>query len=317
LTTVEADIRLADGDHVVQFYGAEDELVGAVVGYLSGAVLDGDSVIVIATPDHRGAFEDALGTAGVDVEVARGDGRLLVLDADDTLAGFMVDGRPDPATFDAVVGTVVRGASADGRRVRAFGEMVALLWDAGNVPAAIELEELWNGLGQHTPFSLFCAYPAHLVSDWRAAEQFSAVCHLHSEVVAGAPVLEGCEVTRRFARSERAPRLARRFVVETLHGWGGAALVDDAAVVVAELTANAVMHAESDFTVGLARRGDVVRIAVGDSSPALPAPRALDSAAVGGRGLLLVDQIAHDWGHSVVGGGKLVWADLHGDVDRR
>ena len=41
-----------------------------------------------------------------------------------------------------------------------FGEMVWLLWDAGQVNAAIEVETLWNELGHQYPFSLLCAYPA-------------------------------------------------------------------------------------------------------------------------------------------------------------
>jgi hypothetical protein len=43
--------------------------------------------------------------------------------------------------------------------VRVFGEMVSLLWDAGLIDAAVELEVLWNELGVQYPFSLLCAYP--------------------------------------------------------------------------------------------------------------------------------------------------------------
>ena len=53
---------------------------------------------------------------------------------------------------------MVAQAAQNGRRVRAFGEMVALLWSEGNQAAAIRLEELWNELALSQTFCLFCAY---------------------------------------------------------------------------------------------------------------------------------------------------------------
>ena len=310
---VEPAVRLADGDHVVQFYRHDEELVGVVGGYLAAAVLDGDAVIVIATPDHGDAFRQAVVAAGVDVTAARGEGRLAVLDATATLSAFMVDGTPDPDAFDAVVGALVRRYGQGGRPVRAYGEMVALLWDAGNVAGAVELEALWNGLADRVPFSLFCAYPTHMVDDPGVSDAFADVCHLHTEVVAGAPMQAGAEATRRFVGTPHAPRSARRFVAETLQRWGRDDLVADGLIVAAELVTNAVLHASADVTVALSRHGDAVQLTVGDSSPHAPMPRRAGSSSLGGRGLLLVGAIAGRWGHRHVDGGKLVWAELRSD----
>jgi len=116
---------------------------------------------VVATEAHRASFLDHLVQAGVDVASAQASGGLVLLDANETLDAFMIDGRPDRDRFAASVGNLLISASDNGRRsVRAFGEMVALLWDDDQVTAAIELEDLWNGLAGHAPFSLFCAYPA-------------------------------------------------------------------------------------------------------------------------------------------------------------
>jgi len=188
--------------------------------------------------------------------------------------------------------------------------MVALLWDAGDVSAAIELERLWNELGAELPFSLFCGYPAYIASDASSADEFAELCHLHSDVVAVAPVPVGAEVTRGFIGTFQGPRLARRFVAETLQRWGRDDLVDDAALVVSELATNAVVHACSDFTVALSRRRDGVRIAVADSSVESPQPRYPGWMAPGGRGLRVVRTIASSTGHDLVAGGKVVWAEL-------
>ena len=89
--------------------------------------------IVIATPEHRLEFETRLGQAGVDLAAARDDGSYLALDAAQTLSELMAADQLDGAAFDRVIGTVIAAAGAGGRPVRAFGEMVALLWDDGLV----------------------------------------------------------------------------------------------------------------------------------------------------------------------------------------
>jgi hypothetical protein len=193
--------------------------------------------------------------------------------------------------------------------VRAYGEVVALLCDAGAVTAAIDVEEQWNALAERTPFALFCAYPESSMSGAAVADGFSEVCHRHSRVLGGAPLADG-DAVRRFPNDLYSPRLARGFVAQTLERWDLRSLDDDAALVVAELAANAVVHAASDFTVALSRRGGGIRIDVGDSSPAAPMPRRASMGRPAGCGLVLVDRIATDWGHRVVGPGKVVWAEL-------
>ena len=194
--------------------------------------------------------------------------------------------------------------------MRVYGEMVALLWEDGNVTGAIELERMWNGLGAEVPFSLFCAYPTHLMSGPDDADDFAEVCHLHSGVVAGASSPVGSEVTRGFPATPEAPRLARAFVVETLRGWGQGDVVDDATLVVSELATNAVVHVGLDFTVTLSSEGNTVRIGVADSSRDSPKRRDSGLATPGGHGLHLVDAIARRCGYDEVDGGKVVWAEL-------
>jgi hypothetical protein len=311
---VETEVRPLGGDHVVHFYDRDDELVGVVVGYLAAAVADGDVVIMIATAAHREAFTAALSSAGVDVAAAMAKRHLQVLDAAATLNQFMVGGSPDAAAFDAVVGGVVRSAAESGCEVRAYGEMVALLWGEGNAAGAIELETLWNGLADQVPFSLFCAYPSYLVAAADAFDTFAQVCSLHSDVVGGAPIAPDLETVRPFACTPDAPRLARRFVTQMLEGWDRSDLVGDAAVVVAELASNAVSHAHSDFTVGLSRLGSAVRLEVRDSSTVEPTSRESAAMAERGRGLQLIAAIARRWGYELVAGGKVVWAELDGDA---
>jgi hypothetical protein len=55
-------------------------------------------------------------------------------------------GHVNGILFRSVVGRLMSKAARSGRPVRAYGEMVALLWDAGHLDAAIDVELLWNEL---------------------------------------------------------------------------------------------------------------------------------------------------------------------------
>lgn len=305
----EDDVRLVDGDHVVQFYGCEDEWIAVVGAYLVASLIDNDAVIVIAGAAHRAAFRAAALDAGVHLDAVRALGRLVELDADEILSRFMVDGSPDAARFDAVVGDLVFRSASTGRQVRAYGEMVAALWEAGNVAGAIEVEKLWNGLGAQLPFSLFCAYSAGMVSGTDVAEAFDEVCGAHSEVIAGAPTPADAEATRRFAGTSRAPGLARRFVTETVRAWDRDDLVDDCMIVASELVTNAVAHARSDVTLALSRRKGGVLVSVGEVTGAPPA-RVETSDEEGVQGVAVVRAIASAWGEHAVDGGKVSWVEV-------
>jgi len=320
------------GHHVVQFYGHDEELTERVAGYLLEALRDGGVAIVIATPEHRQAFESRLRRAGADLAAARDGGGYLALDASQTLAGFMAADRLDAAAFDRVIGGLIRRAGTGGRPVRAYGEMVALLWDDGLVNAAAQLESMWDELGRRHPFSLLCGYRADSVTG--EVDAFAEVCRLHREVLgpAAAPgdaalrdAVPRDGAARTFAFSREAPAAARHFTVGTVRGWGAGDIADDAALVVTELAANAIVHAHSAFTVSLSARGDLVRISVRDASPLPGAGSAAEGSAAEGsaaegsavlmpvplHGLGAVDALASRWGVESLGNaGKTVWVEL-------
>ena len=85
---------------------------------------------------------------------------MIFLDAREMLSTFMVGSMPDPERFKSAVGSVIErsGRRTDRPCVRAYGEMVDLLWKDGNPAAAIWLEELWNDLASTHSFSLMCTY---------------------------------------------------------------------------------------------------------------------------------------------------------------
>ena len=151
--------ELAACEHLVQFYEEKGAFLDTLEGFVGSGLRSGDSAVVIATEAHMRALEDRLAAQGIDLAAARSRDQYIPLDAEQTLSRFMVDSRPDEKLFDQVVTGILQRARKGGRRVRAFGEMVALLWARGDNGATVQLEHMWHRLCQSEAFSLFCAYP--------------------------------------------------------------------------------------------------------------------------------------------------------------
>ncbi|MGH2881456.1 MAG: MEDS domain-containing protein [Solirubrobacteraceae bacterium] len=295
---------VGDGEHVVQFYDDDADLIRAAGAYLVQAMSAGEAVILIATEAHRLAFEAELIGAGIDIDRAARDGAFVSLDAAEIMETFIRHGQIDSAAFRAVIGDIVRWAQ-DGRRpVRAYGEMVALLWEAGDVLGAIELEKLWNELGRELRFALWCAYHTRSMAGEKHADALHEVCHLHTAVVEDA--------TARFRAGPDAPFAARRFVAGVLAGrrQTDPAAAQDVQLVVSELATNAVIHAGTPFSVSVCFDGSTIRISVHDWSSTAPVVRDAAPSALSGRGLRLVDAVTRDWGVESASDGKTVWAEL-------
>jgi hypothetical protein len=164
----------------VHFYEEDAELLDQLAAYIGGALRSGGSTIVIGTPEHMDALQTRLRAAQIDLSRAILEDRYIRLDAETTLARFMVGGWPDAELFRASLARPIRRAKAANRPIFAFGEMVALLWERGEAGAALELERLWNEiLGEH-PMSLLCAYPMRsLGRDFAAASSSICACHSH------------------------------------------------------------------------------------------------------------------------------------------
>jgi signal transduction histidine kinase len=174
---------LEDADahgHGVQFYEADDYLVDAVSRFLVTGLRAGEHLVVIATAEHRDAFMSRL--QQLDTAAALAAEEVTLLDARATLARFMDGGMPDPDEFRKVIAELV-GNVTTGRRVRAYGEMVDLLWQAGNPMAAIRLEELWNDAQKSYGFSLLCAYLMGRFYKEGDVTRFLEVCQAHTHVI--------------------------------------------------------------------------------------------------------------------------------------
>lgn len=171
------------GDHIVQVYQDREFLADAVGEYVGVGLRQDEAVVIIATPEHRLAFEHQLKRNGLDAAKAVSRGQLKFFDAEETLAEFMRDGMPDWNSFHAVVGGVIAELRLHYRSVRAYGEMVDILWQNGERDAAMRLEEFWNELGKLQTFSLFCAYFMDNLDAGSYGGPLECVCKVHTHLI--------------------------------------------------------------------------------------------------------------------------------------
>ena len=174
--------EIAPCDHMVQIYENDDVFLDSLEGFVHGGLVAGDGVVLIATEIHVASLEARLVQRGLDVAAARAAEQFIALDAEETLSKFMVSGWPDEGLFRKFVLKTLERAGRGGRRVRAFGEMVAVLWANGNSGATVRLEHLWKKLCQDEKLSLFCAYPkSGFTRD--AKTSLKEIFDLHSKVM--------------------------------------------------------------------------------------------------------------------------------------
>ena len=187
--------------HVVQFYEDDAFLADRVAEFLAVGLAAGEPVVVVATIEHRAAFAVRLARRGLDVELARARGQLVWLDAAETLSRFMVGDMPDWTLFsDFFEGVLDQCRQRTPLAcVRAYGEMVDLLWRAGNKQAALRLESMWNKFASAHSLSLLCAYVMGHFFRAGDAASLRDVCRAHAEArpAEGAPLFAEPETERR------------------------------------------------------------------------------------------------------------------------
>lgn len=297
-------------EHLVQFYDTDDELLNAVVPFIAEGLDAGEAILVIATEPHRLALERALAKLDRDLGPAIADGTYLTVDAN-AIMGYLQDherGHISPAEFDATIGTLVRRQVDAGRSLRAYGEIVALLWERGDASGAIALEAMWNDVRERHPFTLFCGYPV-------VEEQLGAVkqvCRAHSFVFPAIADEYPCAIqnplSADFTPTIDAPRQVRTLLRSTLAELHvGQDLTERLTLAASELAANAVLHARTPFRLLVQPQSHSVWVAVEDRDP-LTSPFEVVGRTLHGLGLIAA--LAVRWGVTPRTSGKVVWAEI-------
>ncbi|MFI9611213.1 SpoIIE family protein phosphatase [Streptomyces sp. NPDC052023] len=109
--------------------------------------------------------------------------------------------------------------------------------------------------------------------------------------------------------------VARQQLRELLHDWSSADQVDSAVLLLSETLTNVLVHTDTDALLVAEVAGEPgarrMRVEVTDASDDLPHKRRPGELASSGRGLMLIELLAHSWGVDPRGEGKSIWFELH------
>jgi CheY-like chemotaxis protein/anti-sigma regulatory factor (Ser/Thr protein kinase) len=185
------------------------------------------------------------------------------------------------------------------------------------VPGAVgtDLVTMILGVTPSAKVAVFSGLPAELVREEalaRGASSYVLKGDVENLIDALAALVGRREIAeQQFPGDPASVRGARQFATASLREWGYEELVGPVSLIVSELATNAVVHAQSTFSVRLTRTERALRVEVADCGGGLPNPINPDPSGVGGRGLLLVAQLGVAWG---VDPGdapcKTVWCEL-------
>ena len=185
--------RLLEGPqqraHLVQLYDAGGLSLARNVGrYLWEGLKRGDGILVIATRSHWDLFRQQLDLLRAGEAASSPPNDVHFLDARETLSAIIHKGEPDWNRFELVIKDALRRIrpAQNFARIRAYGEMVALLWEARQFAPAIRLEQFWNRLLAQSPISLYCSYAIDVFGREFHPDALEALLRAHTHLVPSA-----------------------------------------------------------------------------------------------------------------------------------
>jgi len=171
--------------HIVQLYQDADFYGEAISHFAAEGLARGESIIIVATAPNWTNISGRLTSKGFSPAELFRRGQLTLLDAEQTLPKFLVDDMPDAETFKGLAGGTIEQARAGGKfpRVRWWGEMVNLLYVAGNQRGSTRLEELFDEVAHEQSISIFCSFLMDKYDPKIYDRAFADVCRTHAHVI--------------------------------------------------------------------------------------------------------------------------------------
>jgi|SRR6185312_4508256 len=176
--------EIAPCEHLVQFYENDHIFLNTLEGFAGSGMLADESIIVIATSQHIDSLNQRLTDRGFNLIDMQESDKYIPINVNDVFSQILVDGWLDEIRFNKYVTDLMNRAKQGNRKVRAFGELVAVLWEQGSCGATVQLEHLWHKLYRELNFTLYCAYPK-IGFTQSPTDSIDIICKTHSKIVDG------------------------------------------------------------------------------------------------------------------------------------
>jgi len=171
-------------DHSVYEYESDPALAEAVAHLIERTVRTNQPFLLICCLSLQQAILQRMSELGIDTERLRLDSSLEILDSGAVLGELLQGELPDADRFNTKIPALLKHLCAGRERCipAIYADMGDVLVRAGNAPAAVSLEILWNLLAARGQvFSLVCGYAAahhhQPVPSW---QELQAICEQHT-----------------------------------------------------------------------------------------------------------------------------------------
>jgi hypothetical protein len=176
--------EISQCDHVLQIYEDDKSFLDLLESYIVGGLKADECVILIATRQHLNAINDRVKNKGFNLSALTLNECYVPLVAEEMLSKFMINNWPDEDLFTHELKQLISKPIQRNQKIRAFGEMVSILWSQGQGSATIHLEHLWNRFCSEHSLTLFCAYPKSGFTN-STTESLNRICGAHARIIDG------------------------------------------------------------------------------------------------------------------------------------
>ncbi len=168
------------GNHIVQVCQDESSQAEMLTQYVMEGLENSEGVVIIARPALRKAVISKMNGIDLDAQVLKSEGKIKFFDAEFLLSGILIDGVLDKQAFQQFVASPVLAMQLKFGKVRAFGEMVDVLWKHAQQDLAIELEGWWGELCDKHGFMLLCTYLLNSLDPNNYENSLERICKCHT-----------------------------------------------------------------------------------------------------------------------------------------
>lgn len=171
--------------HVVTFQPDDESLTAEYERFAASSLRAGKSVIAVCDAARRRELARRFTAQHIDIDALAAADRYIAIDPSDVVTPLMVDGMPDDTLFwkaaITLIGRAARASRLSPPAVAAFGDAAPGLWRAGQVDAAVRLEQLWDEFIQVFNVEVVCGYAMDWLGD-PPPDAHQRLCAAHSTV---------------------------------------------------------------------------------------------------------------------------------------
>lgn len=171
--------------HEVQLCSDDGVLRESFIDFVATTLKADRAAVVVASESHRADVLQGLRARNLDVDETIKTGRLISLDATETLSTMILNEAPDPARLFDAAGDVIDAAATaamrkEGPRVAICRECPPFLLAEGRLAEALRLDKLWSLIAYTSRLDMLCGYV--LASFEKRPDILQAICAEHSVV---------------------------------------------------------------------------------------------------------------------------------------